>query len=201
MIKKSIISLGIVLGILSIFFGSYLPFIKARAYVRAIDTLNTIKDVSEFERVFGNVLSLFSPTGQEEIVKFMSSDVITSVVSQNNPEELSRELVSFIEPHLFKNDVRHLIIRGNLYSLLWQKYRQEDDFVKSEGAYRAALAIGPKLPPVLYSLLDLYRAKGDTEKLKEIGSTILKYWPSDQQVQNILDQLGSGQPSATAPVR
>lgn len=182
MIKKILISFGVLLAILSIIFGSYLPFVKSHSYVRAINMLNSIKTLPEFENVFGQVLSSYSPVGQEEIVKFFSSDIITSLVSQNNPEILSREIVSFIEPYLFKNDVRHLITRGNLYSLLWQKYRQESDYVKSEEAYRAALTIGPKLPPVLYSLLDLYNAKGDMEKLKEIANTILKYWPDDQKV-------------------
>ena len=188
MIKKIFIFFGILLAVLAIIFCSYLPFEKSRSYVRAINMLNSIKTLPEFKDVFGRALSFYSPIGQEEIVKFFSSDTITSLVSQNNPEALSRELVSFIEPYLFKNDVRHLIIRGNLYSLLWQKYRQEEDFVKSEEAYRAALAIGPKLPPVLYSLLDLYQAKGEGEKLKEIANTILKYWPDDQKIKDILSK-------------
>lgn len=196
MTKKIFISLGILLAILSIIFGSYLPLVKSRSYVKFINMLNSIKTLPEFENVFGQVLSLYSPVGQEEIVKFSSSDMITGLISQNNPEAISRELVSFTEPYLFKNDVRHLIIRGNLYSLLWQKYRQEGDYVKSEEAYRAALAIGPKLPPVLYSLLDLYNAKGDAEKSKEVANAILKYWPDDQKVKNILNQLEASKPAA-----
>jgi len=46
----------------------------------------------------------------------------------------------------------------------------------------APLALGPKLPPALYSLFDLYEAHGDMEKRQEISSLILQYWPNDEQV-------------------
>ncbi len=187
--KNVLISAGLILALLSVFSGSYLPIVKARSYIRAINMLSSVKDVPEFENVFGKALDIFSPVGQEEVVKFLSSDIVRGIVSQNNPEAVSREIVSFIEPYLFKNDVRHLITRGNLYNLLWQKYGHIEDFAKTEEAYRAALAIGPKLPPVLYSLLDLYQAKGDFGKEKEIGNIILGYWPNDQNVRNIVDKL------------
>ena len=70
MIKKIFIFLGILLAVLAIIFGSYLPFEKSRSYVRAINMLNSIKTLPEFEDVFGRALSFYSPIGQEEIVKF-----------------------------------------------------------------------------------------------------------------------------------
>jgi tetratricopeptide (TPR) repeat protein len=201
MMKKYLSAFGIILGIAAIFFGSIFPFLKANSYIRFIQSMPKLSTIAQFESAFRGTLDYFSPVGEEEVVKFSSSDLITNLISQDNPEAVSRELVSIISPYLFKDDVRHLIMKGNLYRIMWQKYRKADDFSKSEESYRAALAIGPKLPPVLYSLFDLYREAGDANKVLEIGSTILKYWPSDEQVGSILRQLTGSQSAATNPVR
>lgn len=51
------------------------------------------------------------------------------------------------------------------------------------------LSIGPKLPPVLYGLLSLYATKGDIANEKEVAETILKYWPQDTRVSDILKTI------------
>ena len=190
MTKNILISFGIVLAIALFVFGSYLPFLKARSYIKTINTLSSAKSVQEFEGIFKQSIDLFSPVGEEEIVKFFVGDVVRGIVSQNNPENVARELVSFSEQYLFPNNVRHLLIGGNLHDILWQKYgHREEDMAKVLDYYEKAFAIGPKLPPVLYGLLGLYQAEGNIEKTKEIGNLILAYWPEDQGVKNFMDQV------------
>ncbi|TSA45163.1 hypothetical protein D4R51_02385, partial [bacterium] len=107
--KNYLIVIGIILGILAIFFGSYLPFLKAQSYLKVVQAIPKSTSVDQFENALRKSLDASSPVGQEEIVKFFGSDVITNLVSQDNPEAVTRELVSFIAPYLFKDNVRHLI--------------------------------------------------------------------------------------------
>lgn len=184
MSKKISISFLIFAAVLAIYFGSYLPLVKAHSYIQAIRATGSVNTLEEFEAVFAKPLAIFSPIGQAEIVKFMGSDIGT-LAAQNNSEAVSRALVSFLEPHLFKNDVIHLLIGANFYDMLWRKYQVESDFVKAEKYYREALAIGPKLPPILYGLLDLYQAHGDGEKFRDTAKIVLQYWPEDENVRKI----------------
>ena len=92
------------------------------------------------------------------------------------------------EPLCFEVGAKQ-VIPGFEQAVIGMKKDENKTFlIKSEEAYRAALSIGPKLPPVLYSLLDLYRAKGEGEKLKEIGNVILKYWPDNPEIKDILSK-------------
>lgn len=178
LLKNSIIVILIMFTVLSIWFGSVLPWRKARSYIQAIQALSNVKSVGEFEDTFNKSLLLASPVGQEEIVKFMGSDVIGNLVAQDNPEGISRALVSFIEPYLFTDDIMHLLAGANLYSMLWQKYQREEYLSKAEDYYKKVLVLGPKLPPVLYGLHNLYTSKGDKVKAGEMESIIKSYWPN-----------------------
>ena len=90
---------------------------------------------------------------------------------------------------MLKNNVRHLIILGQMYSVLWQKSGKEEDFKKAEEYYLKAMEIGPKLPPVIYGLLDLERASGNNEKIKEISKIIFQYWPEDERVRQTIESV------------
>lgn len=186
LIKQFIIVVGIILAILSIVFGSFLPLAKSQRYISALGSASSVKTLDEFKANFDRVFKFYSPVGDEETAKFLSSDILNSVVQKEQSEAVSRALISYIEPYMMKNNVRHLMVLGQMYSILWQKSGREDDFIKSEDYYRGALIIGPKLPPVLYSLFDLYQAKGDKEKAKEIGETILRYWPEEEKVRKAI---------------
>lgn len=187
LLKNLIIVLLIVLAFLSLYFGAYLPFTKSQRYIVALRALPSLKSVGEFEKNFDNAVGYYSPIGDEEVMKFLSNDISNIITDQKQTEVVSRALVEYIEPHMFKNDVRHLITLGRAYFVLWQKYDRKDaDYNRAEEYYLMAYAIGPKLPPVLYSLFDLYKLKGDNEKLKNIVSEILRYWPDDESVKNVL---------------
>ena len=190
MLKQTIIIILAVLAFISAYFGAYLPFARGRAYVAALRAAQSIRSLNEFEALFDRPLNFYSPVGDEEIAKFLGMDILNTI-TQVRPEELNRVLVEYIEPHMLKNNVRHLIILGQMYSVLWREYGHKEDYMKSEVYQRKALEIGPNLPPVLYGLLDIYQASGDDVKLKEIASEIVKYWPEDEGVQNVLQRINN----------
>ena len=185
-IKQFIVIFLIILAIFSIIFGYLLPLMKSRRFISSLNSIQFIKTLGEFKVNFDRPLKFYSPIGDEEIVKFLSGNIFSAIAQREQSEATARELILYIEPYMFKNNVRHLLTLGQMYFVLWQKSGHEDDFKKAEEYYRQALLIGPKLPPVLYGIFDLYLAKGDKEKIKEIGGIILKYWPEDERVKNIL---------------
>ena len=189
-IFKNFIIVGlIILAFLSIIFGSYLPLIKAQLFIDALGSVSQVKTVEEFEANFDKSFKYYSPVGDEEITKFLLNNIIQIVSQQNQSEAVDRKLTTYIEPYIFKNDVRHLLGGTQLYEILLTKYKHQEDIQKVESYIEVAYAIGPKLPPVLYNLLDIYRFTGQTQKAKQIGETILQYWPDDKNVENIVKGL------------
>ena len=188
--KETLIYLGILVGILlgiaSIIFGSYMPYAKSDLYISGLKSTGNVKSTTDFENLFRPALDYPSPVGQEEVVKYLGSDIL-GILNQNSSEAVDRELVNFMEPYMFKDNVRHLLTLAQDYSILWNKFHKADDYKKAVDYYLQAYAIGPKLPPVLYNLLQIYNAGGDKEGVLKIGNEILSYW-DDQSVSNFLSK-------------
>lgn len=180
--KKIIIIILMIFAFLSIYFGAYLPFVKAEKYILFIQNLRNLKTLEQFQGGAGELLNFYSPIGQEEVVRFLSRDMVNMVRNPEQPEQISREIINSIEPKIYKKNVRHLLSIAEVYSILWGKYRKEDDFRKAESYLLEALKIGPNLPPVLYPLFDIYRAHGDQEKMKEISQRIVSLWPTEKRI-------------------
>lgn len=170
-----------VLALAALVAGSYLPLVKARQYITSVNTLSSIKTLEDFYAHFDRVLEHPSPIGQEEAVKYLGSDIATAISFEDQPEPAARAFVSYIEPYLFARDVRHLLMGGQMYEILWRRFgAQEADLRRAEQYYLTARAIGPKLPPVLYSLHDLYGRSGEVEKRAEVRDMIVRLWPEEQ---------------------
>ena len=180
--KKIIIPILIIVAASALYFGSILPLAKSRRFVAALNSMSSVKTLDEFKNHFDDVFNFYSPVGAEEISKFLGNNIISMISAKEQSENVSRYLVEYVGQHLFKDNVRHLLMFGQMHFILWQRFHQETDFVKAEEYYQRAFLIGPKLPPVLYGLFDLYAAKGDQAKAEEIGNIILKYWPEDESV-------------------
>jgi len=195
LLKQFIIVALIIIAVASVIFGAALPWFKARSYIDTLTMLQSgrITSVDQFERYFGGVLDYYSPIGQEEVVKFLSSDISSMMLGEANETgkigQVAPMLVDFISPYLFKNNVIHLIFGAEAYKTLWRFSGNENYFKKSEDYYFKLYAIGPKLPPVVYGIYDLYGLKGDKEKVKKFGSEILNYWPDDASVRKIVSSL------------
>lgn len=184
-IKATICVAGIVLAAMGIYFSSLLPLRKAQSYLDAQRRMNNVHTVGDFQDNFDMAFNLYSPVGDEEIAKFLGNDVL-NIVNQGQPEDVSRQLVSYIEGHLFKDDVRHLLLLGQMYQILWQNYQKEDDYQKAVGYLEKAHEIGPNLPPPLYKLLNLYLMHKDKDNADRIGGLILANWPQDENVKAVL---------------
>ena len=190
MFKQPIIVILIALALFSAYFGAYLPFARGRMYIAALGAAQSTRTLDEFKKIFDRPLNFYSPIGDEEIAKFLGMDILNALV-QARPEELNRALVEYIEPYMAKDNARHLIILGQMYSILWKEYGHEKDYLKSEKYQRKILEIGSNLPPALYGLLEIYQMSGDDVKLKEIASEIVKYWPQDEGVQKVLQRINN----------
>ncbi len=187
--KHVLVIIGIILAITSIVMGSYMPFHKAQIYIHAMNNLSNVKTIDGFKESFDRVFNFYSPIGGEESFKFLSNNIIGFISNKDQPEAVSRTLVDYVEPRSERNNVIHLLTLANMYKILWQNYGLETDYKKTESYLREAMVIGPKLPPVLYFLLDIYVNKGDAPHAKEIAGKILELWPSDAQVEQIYSQI------------
>lgn len=173
-------SVLVALATVALIAGVYLPIVKARRYITSINTLSSIQTLEGFYTHFDRVLEFPSPVGQEEAVKYLGSDIATAISFEGQLEAAARAFVKYIEPHFFRENVRHLLMGGQMYEILWRRFsRQETDLRKAEEYYIAARAIGAKLPPVLYSLYDLYGRSGEVEKRAEVRDMIVRLWPSE----------------------
>jgi len=188
--KQAIIILGVLVAIIAIIFGSVLPFYKARTYIYFLRTESgATKTVNEFKQSMGNVLDFYSPIGQEEVVRYLGNDILNVVLYGDNKEAADREMINYLTPYLFKNDPRHLILLGEYHRTLYLKYKTEADYQQSEEVYRKLLALGPKFPITLQNLFELYQTKDNKAGLKEIGETILKYWPDYQKIRDAIEKI------------
>ena len=179
MIYRFVFITIIILSLCSLYLGALSPFVRGGAYIDATRSLSSINTVSEFEDQFDRSLTFPSPIGKEEIVKFLGNDILSLVSRSDQSEAVARELTQFIEPHLFKNDVRHLLVGGQLHFVLWENYGgDKNDLIVAERYFEEALAIGPKLPPILFTAREFYRTSDQREKLDEVNATILRYWPN-----------------------
>lgn len=184
--KQVILMLALVVVVVGIVLGAYLPWAKATSYISALRNLPNVNSMDGFAKNFDEPLNMYSPVGDEEVVKFLSNDILQLVNQKDQPEAVSRALVSFIKPRLLTDNVRHLLTGAQMHFILWSKFHNDDDYKITEQYYLKALSIGPRLPPVLYGLLDLYRQKGEKAKMQEIAKIIVGYWPSDDKVSALL---------------
>ncbi len=183
-------SIVLIIGtLLSLYFGSYLPFKKSQRYITALRTVQArnVHSIQDFEQTFNYALLFYSPVGDEEVAKFLSNDIARIVSQENQQEAVRRELIRYIEDVMDKNNVRHLLTLGEMYRVLWSTYHRQEDYQKVEGYYRKALTLGPDLPPVLYNVFDLYRSHNDLENALLIAKKIFSLWPDDVKIKTFLD--------------
>lgn len=180
----------IILALLGIYFGSIRSFIKGQKYIKALGKKAEITSVEDFKNVFKEVLEYKAPLSDDEVVKFVSGDIVDMASNGKQEEEVLRELVAFIEGYIHEDDIIHLLNTGRTYHFMWIQYGQKEEyFKKAEEYYKKVIKIAPKLPPALYGMLDLYRASENTEKVKEYGERILKLWPEDTRVVELLKTI------------
>ena len=184
--KIVISGLGILLGGFIFIYGAVLPLLKSQAYIDAARGVASVHTIQDFENNFNNVFNFYSPVGGEESSKFLLSNILGVISNQPDQQEnVTRELINYIEPKIYP-DTRQYIAMANLYTIALTRFKQESDYNSAIDYYKKARINGPKLPPVLYGLFALYQATDDRANMKEVGDTILKYWPDDIRIEAAL---------------
>jgi tetratricopeptide (TPR) repeat protein len=187
--KLAVISLCILAVAFLFVFGSVLPVLKSQTYIDSARSANSVRTIADFKANFDKVFDFYSPVGGEESAKYLTSNILSVVNSQQDiSESVARELIDYIGPKIYP-DTRHYIAMANLHTIALTRFMKQDDYDAAIDYYRRARELGPKLPPVLYGLLTLYSAVGDDENTREVGETILKYWPDDSRVSDLLATL------------
>jgi hypothetical protein len=180
-IEKIFASLIIVVASFFLIWGAVLPWNMAGGYIDALRSAKQDKiSLDRFVNLFSNVLNYPSPVGKEEVVKFLSGDLKGMVANQE--ESVARALVTFIDPHLFNDDVRHLLTRAEINYTLWKRFNKQEDFIKTAEAYQGAGKIGIFLPQPLYGLYSLFAESGQKDLASRAGKEILRLWPTETRI-------------------
>ena len=180
--------LVIVISVLSIFLGAIQPLARSQNFIVATRAQSTT--VNELEQNFRLALDYPSYIGDEESAKFLSGSIRNYVGNKNIPEDVSRELLNFIEPYMEKDNLRHLMMTGQMYLNMWSAFKHDSDYETAINYYKQARKIGPNVYPVLFGLLSMYNTNGKVAEAKEVGTTILSIWPTDQDTIDILSAYG-----------
>ncbi|MCL4404043.1 tetratricopeptide repeat protein [Patescibacteria group bacterium] len=201
MLKAILIPILIIASFLGLIFGAYLPYMKANAYINSMAGMSSVSSVQGLEADFTPALQMYSPIGQRETVKFTLNTFGSIATEKGMSEQVVRALIDYIEPYINqKTDyIFPLISMGGLYFTLYANYSHaEPDYQKALAYFKDAYGLGPKLPPVLYSLFQLYTASGDLKDAVDVARQINTYWPSDQQIAGFLKQYTSSTATSTA---
>lgn len=191
LLRQSFIIILIIAALLAIYFGSYLPYRKSALFISALNNQNQIRTVGDFKNVFDKVFNFYSPVGQEEVVKYLGYNLesIINGEKRQEAEEGMKTLTIYLEEKIFNNDVQHLLTIAAIYNNLWAHYRRDEYFDKAVDYYRQALTLGSRLPHALYSLFGLYYDKRDKTAAEAVAAEILKWWPQDERIVNLLKTL------------
>ncbi len=194
----------IIAGILTVFilytmyYGCYLPFRKSQLY---IDTAINFKKegVRSFEslvNLFEPAFKFYSPVGQDEIISNYLSSMINLISQQSNPmviealvKESERRADTFLKLGKGFNYSQSLYAMAMIYRVATLKLNDEFYYQKAIETFSKGIELSPTRSTFLYGLFDLYVAKKDLFKAKEIGRIVLEYWPADEEVKRILNNL------------
>ena len=185
-IKKFIAIFATIAALIAMYLGSFLPLRKSQLYIKAMFNFQSgkVHSVEDFIGLFGSALNFYSPIGQDEAVSYYSG-ILTNVINQQNNEQvievLLKESEKWMEPILKAQ--KGFVFNQNLYNfatvykIAALKLKNEIYYQKSLDLFNEGLKYSPNRLIFLSGLFELYQAKGDNEKMREISDIILKYWP------------------------
>jgi hypothetical protein len=189
--------------------GSYMPMRKAQMFIATLQGLQTQQgqatSLQDLENKLSTPLDYPSPIGQEELVRNMANSIL-SFVQQGGDATSTAELISFLnnyyDPILDKGKGmsfgQDLYLEGAINEIAFASTGDPTYLAAAEKWYKEGVALGPNRPQSLYGLFDVYRAEGDTTDTIAIGTTILRNWPTDTNIQQALtsfESMGSTTPS------
>ncbi len=168
---------AIIFILIGAYYGTMLPYAKAAKYIDVESAKYQVTTEPQLEDLFRQVLDFKSPVGDEEAPKFLSSDVISVVDQLKTDSPDAHAITNFIIPYLWTDDIRHLLIRGQLRTMLWQNFHQSADYQDAVATLTKAHDIAPDLPQPMFGLAALYQSAGDRADLLKMEEEILALWP------------------------
>ena len=193
--KKVITIISSLLILCLMYFGSYLPLRKSQLYIKAMFDFQSgkVHSVQDFTNLFGSALNFRSPIGRDEAVSYYFGILANVINQQTNGqviEVLLKESEKWMEPILKAQKgfgfSQNLYNFAMVYKIAAQKLNSDVYFQKSIDLFNEGLKNSPNRLIFLSGLFDIYRIKGDKGKMKEIGETILKYWPDDENIKKLM---------------
>lgn len=176
---------GILLAIFLIVFGSMLPFMKSRMYIKVSNAMGSVQSVEELKQVLDPAFSFYSPVGSEELAKFTSNSLYGVVTNPDQNEQVALAVLGYIEPKMHQDNVRHILLLGRMYYTMWQIHRKPEYLKKAEEYFLAMYEIAPRLPQPIYGLFEVYRDMGDVTRMSQMGEKILELWPTEPRIRKV----------------
>jgi len=178
-------------------YGSYMPMRKAQMFIATLQGLQTQQgqatSLQDLENKLSVPLDYPSPIGQEELVRNMANSVL-SFIQQGGDATSTAALIGYLNSYYnpilnggkgmsFGQD---LYLEGAINEIAFASTGNPTYLAAAQKWYSEGVALGPNRPQALYGLFDVYRAEGDTTDTIAIGSTILRNWPSDMNIQQAM---------------
>ncbi|MGC9610780.1 MAG: tetratricopeptide repeat protein [Minisyncoccia bacterium] len=188
----------VVLSVLSLVFGEYLPFEKSKQLIISLNQAGNSTTLKDFEDTFNRVFDFYSPIGQPESIRFFGSQ-ITGYLSHEIPIDLSQGLTNYTDKVFqasensvgFKglNYTQTQLMLANVHYLNWVNAKNKADFDKTEEYYKEVVKLSPNRPQALYGLFQLYYSNKDVDNTLSMADKILSVWPDNQKLKDIVSPL------------
>jgi hypothetical protein len=180
--------------------GSYMPMRKAQMFIATLQGLQTPQgeatSLQDLENKLSVPLDYPSPIGQEELVRNMANSVL-SFVQQSTDASSTGALIGYLNSYYnpildqgkgmsFGQD---LYLEGAINEIAFAQTGSPAYLAASQKWYQESVALGPNRPQALYGLFDVYRAEGDATDTIAVGTTILRNWPTDTNIQGAMEMF------------
>ena len=158
--------------------------------------MQAVRSLSEFKSVYDPVINYPSPVGQDEIMANYLN-MVAQTMGRIEDEKTLRAFMEYVEPQMRPilekrtglNFSQNLYNIGAVYKIAGMKLNDEKYYAEAIRVFERGMEASPGRPLFLYGMFELYYAKRDAQKTKEIGEIILKYYPQEQKIKELLDKL------------
>lgn len=191
--KQSIALSLTVFIVIIVYYGAFLPLKKSQLYINAMRNMPTIRTLGDLDNNFKKVFNFYSPVGHDEIISSYVGNMLNLVASQRDKATVDA-LIFQIEnnaENVLKTNNRFnygqtIFSMGLIYQISGKKFSDKNYQEKAIKIFEKGLKYNSKRSTFVYGLFDTYRDMGKNSKAKEIGESILKYWPSDKEVSEFI---------------
>lgn len=184
LLRKIAAILALVVILLVIYLGAYLPFRKAKLFIQTMRSLASAQTLEEVGVKLDGLFDFYSPVGTEEYLKFLIQDFAAIVRSSPSPE-VAKFLTDYLEWRFNEylagegaGGTKQLVQLGNLVAAYALREGDGERLAAAERYYLQGLALSPRRPELLLALYNLYSAVGRQAEAEAISQEILTYWPN-----------------------